>query len=134
MVTSKTLLVLKESSRRTQRYVITMSEMEVPMWLRALIVIIGIIMVVLGLWVIWSIFVPTLLVGLVVMQILGVILLIWGIWQIIKIFMYKDAPGGMKILFLLADSCSLSLVQSPSQSSSSLLVSSLPSGYSFMEF
>ncbi|MFX1509571.1 MAG: DUF308 domain-containing protein [Promethearchaeota archaeon] len=78
-----------------------MSEMEVPMWIRALDIIIGIIMVVLGLWVIWGIFVPSVLVGLVVMQILGIILLIWGIWQIIKIFMYKEASGVVKILFLL---------------------------------
>jgi uncharacterized membrane protein HdeD (DUF308 family) len=76
--------------------------MEIPMWIRALDVIIGIIMVVLGLWVIWGILNPAVLIALTVMQILGIIAIIWGIWQIIKIFVYKEATMGIKLLFFLA--------------------------------
>ena len=78
-----------------------MSEMQVPMWLRALDVIIGIIMVVLGIWVIWGLIDSTVLIGIWVMQILGIIIIIWGIWQLIKILLYKEATMGYKVLLLI---------------------------------
>ena len=54
-----------------------MSE-EIPMWLRALDVLVGIILVVLGIWVIWGIIDPTYLIGVTLMQLLGIILIIWA--------------------------------------------------------
>ena len=74
----------------------------VPTWLRALDVIIGFIMVILGIWVIWGLIDSAILIGLWVMQILGIILIIWGIWTIIKIFLYKEATMGYKVLLLIA--------------------------------
>jgi uncharacterized membrane protein HdeD (DUF308 family) len=79
-----------------------MSEMEVPMWLRALDVLIGIIMVVLGIWVIWAIINPLVLPGIAIFQLLGVILIIWGIWNLIKAFLTKEVGMAWRVLLIIA--------------------------------
>jgi uncharacterized membrane protein HdeD (DUF308 family) len=78
-----------------------MSE-EVPMWLRALDIIIGIILVVLGIWVIWGIIDSAILVGLVLMQALGVILIIWGIWNLIRGLLARELAMAYRALLFIA--------------------------------
>ena len=77
-----------------------MSE-EVPIWLRALDVIVGIIMVVLGIWVIWGLIDPTVLIGLALMQLLGIILIIWGIWRLIKAILAKELAMMSRLLLII---------------------------------
>jgi uncharacterized membrane protein HdeD (DUF308 family) len=79
-----------------------MSE-EFPVWLRAIDVIVGILLVVLGIWVIWGIINPLVLIGVALMQLLGIILLIWGIWNLIKGLLTKElVPAYRTLLFIAA--------------------------------
>ncbi|MFW9985914.1 MAG: DUF308 domain-containing protein [Candidatus Odinarchaeota archaeon] len=78
-----------------------MSE-EIPMWLRALDVLVGIILVVLGIWVIWGIIDPSYLIGVTLMQLMGIILIIWGIWNLIKGFLAKEMAMAYRALLLIA--------------------------------
>lgn len=73
----------------------------VPTWLRALDIIIGIVMVILGIIVIWAVINPLILLGVAIFQILGIILIIYGLWNLIKAFRATElATSSRALLFI----------------------------------